>query len=798
MTPELWTRAKELYFALAALPPDERTAELARRCPDEALRRAVAPLLGGGGMPADFLERPALGESFGAVQAIARGGAPEQPDQTVGSQLGAYRVESRIGAGGMGAVYLASRSDGQFEQRVAIKVVRRGLDTEDTLQRFRRERQLLAQLRHPNIATLTDGGVGPDGRPYLVMEYVEGRPIDRYCREEALPIDARLALFSTVCGAVHFAHQNLVVHRDIKPGNILVTREGVPKLLDFGIAKVLRPDHDDPADATISERRLLTPGYASPEQVRGEPVSTASDVYSLGVVLYELLTGEAPYRFHTDSDEEVRRVVCEIDPPAPAVSARRTGDASPREREEISRKLKGDLDNIVLMAMRKEPDRRYASAEQFAADIRRYLDGHPVLARPSSFAYRASKFARRNSLAVVAGAALAVAVTAGAGGVVWQAQVARGQRDRALAAQHETEEINQFLQSILQSANAFTGQGKDVTVREVLEGAADRARVELADHPAVLAPALASIGSTYTSLGLYEEAEPLLRQALGLARALPPASGDLPARLNDLATLLYETGRFDEAERLLREALDYETALSGRQTEVVALTRNNLGAVLRAAGRHDEAEAEMREALALRRRLFGPDDLTVAETLNNLGNILRMRGDLAGAEELVQESLRIRTKALGETHPLVAQSMSNLAVLVHSQNDLDRAEPLYARALGLLTAALGEEHPDRASTLSMYGVLQRMRGDYAAAEALLREAVEMRALALPLNDPRLLRTRVELGLCLSQAGRHDEAIEQLTLAMRAAADEQSLAAAREALAAAYEAAGRPAEAAKYR
>lgn len=795
MTPETWARAKELYFELAGTPAARRMEELSRRGADEEVRRVVRSLLEGGSPPEGFLEQPALGASFDALSALD---APdgEGPDPAIGVRLGPFVIQSRIGLGGMGAVYLASRADGQFEQRVAVKIVKRGLDTEDIVHRFRRERQLLAHLQHPNIAALVDGGVTPDGRPYLAMEHVDGLPIDRYCAEHRLTVEKRLRLFCTVCAAVHYAHQNLVVHRDLKPGNILVTADGTPKLLDFGIAKVLGADDDRP-DVTASERRMLTPGYASPEQVLGLPVSTASDIYSLGVVLYNLLTGEAPYRFTTGAHEEVRRVVCELDPPPPALTASktRTGDAPPGE--DLSRRLRGDLDNIVLMAMRKEPDRRYASAEQLAADLRRHLDGHPVIARPSTFGYRAAKFVRRNAIGVVAAAAVALAMIAGAAGVAWQWRIARAQRDAAIIAHREADEVNAFLQSILQSANAYSGSGHDVTVRELLEGAAERARDDLRDHPVVLSSALGAIGSAYTSLGVYEEAEPLLRQALEIARQHPAVTTHLHDRLNDMGTLLYHTGELEEAEALVREALEHEVAWGGPRSEGVGRTLNNLGAVLRASDRLDEAETTLRQALEIRREALGPEDIAVAETLNNLGNVLRLNGDLAGAEELVTESLAIREQSLGEAHALTAQSLSNLAVLVHTRGDLDRAEPLYTRALRLLEVAVGPTHPSRASTIFAYAMLKRARAANAEAEPLLREAIELRTATMTPGDPRMIGMRLELAACLADLGRRDEAIAELGATLEAA-DEATKPAIRERLAQAYEAAGRPEEAAKYR
>src|SRR5262245_4976818 len=414
MKPERWEQIQSLYYAAREGDLGLRAALLDEACAgDESLRLEVESLLASDEQAGDFLNTPAMKI---ATEEIAE----ERARSLVGRQLGHYRLLSQLGAGGMGEVYLAARADDQYRKQVAIKLVKRGMDTDNILRRFRQERQILAALDHPNIARLLDGGVSEDGLPYFVMEYITGAPITEYCDSHQLSTEARLKLFRQVCAAVHYAHQNLVVHRDLKPGNILVTEEGAPRLLDFGIAKVFNPELASPTlDLTAPEMRLMTPEYASPEQVRGEPITTASDIYSLGVVLYELLTGHHPYRTGNLPPSEIIRIVCEKEPEKPSVIIGRVeeipGPDGPRpitpesvsrtregQQEKLRRQLVGDVDNIVLMALRKEPERRYSSVMQFSEDIRRHLEGLPVIARKDTLGYRSAKFLQRHKAGVAA------------------------------------------------------------------------------------------------------------------------------------------------------------------------------------------------------------------------------------------------------------------------------------------------------------------------------------------------------------------------------------------------------------
>src|SRR5581483_1391758 len=407
MRSDYWDRVANLFESAADLSPVEQKHFLDSACTGDAELRAEM----------DALLASDRKNGAGISAAVASEASLVFDSPRPGDRLGPYRVVREIGRGGMGAVYLATRDDNQFHKQVAIKIVKRGMDTAEVLARFRYERQILANLEHPYIASLYDGGTTADGRPFFAMEYVEGRPVDAYCRDRAIDIAARCRLFLRICEAVSHAHRNLVIHRDLKPGNILITEQETPKLLDFGLAKLLARDTDPQITAAMA--RHFTPGYASPEQVLGLPVTTSTDVYSLGAILYELLTGEPAHRFSENSEQEMRRVICETAPPAPRA---------------VVRDLDPDLDNSVLMAMRKEPERRYASVDQFAADLRNYLESRPVLARKDSLIYRSAKFAGRNRLALAAGAAVVASLLAGM--VVAFSQVREARTARQIAEQN--------------------------------------------------------------------------------------------------------------------------------------------------------------------------------------------------------------------------------------------------------------------------------------------------------------------------------------------------------------------------
>lgn len=760
-----WPELDAIFAAALDLEPPDRPGFLDRSCgDDDELRRELERLLAAAGACSDFLEdRDPLLERL----ADARRGA-DRSGSEVGRRIGSYRLIEEIGRGGMGMVYLAERADRQFEQRVALKLLGGWVRAPAELRRFQRERQILARLQHPHIARLLDGGVTEDGRPYFVMDYVDGIAIDRYCDERRLDVRHRLQMFLDVCAAVEFAHRNLVVHRDLKPGNVLVTAEGRPKLLDFGIAKLLHEDQGEPTDAvTRTGLRPMTPEYASPEMVSGEPVGTASDVYQLGVLLYQLLAGRSPYRLQRRTMAEIERMVRTTDAekpsgvvtrPAAAESADPLLDQVARARnttpDRLSRRLRGDLDNIVLTALRKEPERRYGSVEQLAEDVRRHLEGRPVRARPDTLRYRSAKFVQRHRFGVGTGALAAVLVVGFAIAMARQAQRTARERDKA-------EQVTQFIVDLFQhsdpDAEAAT-PGDTLTVRRVLEEGAQRMRTELLDQPAVRASLLAAIGGVYRSLGLYDEARPLLEEALALRRhILDPDDPELGNSLSELGLLLLDQRDPAAAEPLLHEALRITRATRGERDLTTATRLNDYAVALHTQGRLAEAEALYRAALAIQRTTPGPPNKEYPIALTNLGWILIGRDDYAAADSAFSEALDIRRRIHPPGHPRIANSLSSLAYLRNLEGRYAEAEALAREALQLRRALYGDAHQSVAEALLALANSVARQGRLGEAESLYRESLAVYQETIGAETPDAARALSELGLVLSSAGRTGEA-----------------------------------------
>jgi serine/threonine-protein kinase len=756
-----WEELSRLFEQAAELTGASRSAFLDETCgDDDGLRCKLEQMLAADALDDDFIAPPARAAT------VLSGGEPAAPDHALlGREVGPWRLERLLGSGGMGDVFLARRVDRTFEKSVALKALKRGLDTDELLRRFDHERRALAALEHPGIARLLDAGALQDGRPYLVMEHVDGVPIDRYCDEHELDTTARIRLFLEVCRALTHAHGHLVLHCDLKPANILVTPDGHPKLLDFGVAKLL----DDGTDALTrtGAQRPMTLEYVSPEALHGQPLSTASDVYSLGVVLYELLAGCSPYRY--DTRHELRRAITETEPVRPSTARREPGADDARGLRR--RRLSGDLDTIVLMALRKEPERRYATVDQLAEDLLRHLGGLPVRARPATWSYVAGKFVTRHRWGLLGAAAVLLSLAAGVVGVSWRAEELGRERDRALSAQAQAlsaqaeaesaqaqaESVTGFLEDVLASPGPDQ-LGREGSLLDVLEHASKEVERRFGDQPLVEASVRTVLGRTWLTLGRLDEAAPQLERALALREEQLPAGHPLLAdSLDDLGQLRFAQREPRQALPLLERALDGWRASAGARSVQAAQALNDIGATLNALGESARAEQLLGEALDIRQELLGPDDPALAETLTNLALCYRARGASPENERAVREALRIRRAAFGSQHRLVAQSLSNLAVSCMYDGRYEEAAGLLDEGLEVLRELLGDEHPEVATALVNLGSLHQIRGDYDAAARALGEAASIRRGLFPPGHLSVVSTEVRQGIALVLLGRLAEA-----------------------------------------
>ncbi len=719
-----WQAIDRLFDAALERPPAERAAFVEAAAGDRGLIDAVMALLQAEQDSQGRFESPSIPVSdVFAAQTAAGGSGPRT--------IGPYTVVRELGRGGMGTVYLAEREGDGFTQRVAIKVLRRGMDTEDVLRRFVTERRILASLSHPNIARLYDGGAVEDGRPYLVMEFVEGEPIAEYCDGRRRSLRQRLELALEVTAAVSAAHASLVVHRDLKPSNILVTAEGHVKLLDFGIAKLLDADGDT---HTRTGLFLLTPDHASPEQLRGEPVTTRTDVYQLGVLLFELATGRPPYEQASRSAEGLKTMAGRPDAPRPSTAAQTGPDAATRARArgttpaQLRRLLAGDLDTIIGKALQAEPERRYASVEALAGDIRCVLDGRPVSARPVTLAYRTRMFLRRRPW--VAPAAGAAAVFAG----LYLTTLARhttaleAERDTATRSADRAQQVQRFLVELFASASPYTPadpvRGRQITVVEALDVGTERLRASLTERPEVRASILSAIAQVYQDLGVLDRARPLREEALALQTALHgPSSREVRDSLGGLALVRGELGELEAAHALHEQRLALAEAARPVDPAEVADARIRLGRHLIGVSREQAAEPYLRAVLD------GPDAgslpaIVRIEATRALADVHRDLDRLEDSERAARRAIELADASLGAGSVAGALSRGTLAQTLGLMGRLEEADALFTEALATLERTLGATHAHRLATMSNLSVLRLNAGNLAGAEALLRETVE--------------------------------------------------------------------------
>ncbi|MCW5965128.1 MAG: serine/threonine protein kinase [Bryobacterales bacterium] len=781
MATQRWQQMRALFDAAVETPPGQRKEYLRANCGDANLRREVEALLAEAAEEDTAIREVISGEAARIV-------APQTP-----ASIGPYTLLRELGQGGMGTVYLAERR-GEFRQEVAVKVATRCQADHTLLARFRAERQILANLHHPNIAQVLDGGSTDDGTPYVVMEYVDGEPITVYCKRKRLSVDARLRLFRRACEAVHFAHQNLVVHRDIKPANLLVTPQGEPKLLDFGIAKLLDAEASG-VDAIKTEAAaiMMTPAYASPEQIRGKSITTASDVYALGVLLYELLTGKRPFLSTESESYGLQKAICEDDPPRPSM---------------LAKGLSRDLDAIVLKAMRKRPADRYASVEQLSADIGRHLNCYPVHARNRTWQYHTSRFLRRNRAFAPVAAAFILLIGAALAGLNFQARETASQRDRAVAALRQAESaqrlaeerrlaaernellaqdfsaraaraeiqaieeatrardeaaasgaVARFLEDLFRDADPMASNQRDVTAAGLLRRGAQRVKLELANEPAMRARLQDSIGLAYLAIGDSAEAETLIEESLATRRRLFGESHVETARsLHSMGKIFGNRGDYPNATASLERAISIFEA-EGPSAELDAanaLAKLADLALVRSA--HLDANAAFQKVLLLSRKNPVEMQQPLRAALRGLANLASRQGRYADGEVLVRESLSLSRKIYGDSHPETAIDWGALGLVLREHGRFPEAAVALDNAAKIYMGSLGPDHPNLSSIYNNLATIAYALGDYATAERNFIEAHRIRSKASGPDEATSLRMLNNIGVVRFQQRDFDGAL----------------------------------------
>jgi serine/threonine-protein kinase len=721
MDSKRWSQIQTLFEQVLEMPAENRQSFLQEKCAnDDDLYNEVTSLINADDNVHELLEGLAI-DTF--IKVI------DEP-LSEGSNVGPYTIVKKLAAGGMGYVYLAKRSDGHFEQETALKILKKGLDSQQVLRRFEQEKQILARLNHPNIARLLDAGLTDDGRPWFSMEYIDGLPITRFCDHNKLTITKRLRLFQAVCETVAFAHRNLVVHRDLKPSNIMVTNNGEVKLLDFGISKVLEEENHD--QITLTGQFILTPEYAAPEQFSGGANSVSSDIYQLGVVLYELIKGKRPFNFENLSPIEIHNKLL-LNNPEPLDNPDKQEIQQLCVARSISenvfkKELKSDLSFICRKALRKEPELRYLNADELKKDINKYLRFLPVSARQGSFSYAAKKYLRRNrtvlSISVVF---LSLIVTI----ISYYATRLASERDTARLEAEKAIEISKFLSEIFEVSDPSQSLGEKITARELLDKGAQRIKNELKTHPETQAALMYTAGNVYLNLGLIDQGGELIRVSLKIRKVLyGDVHKDVSLSLSALTKYYLEKGEIDSSELVTREKIKISKQLFGELHPDVALGYNDLALIGAEKGDLTLADSMNRRALEIRRQFLGEEHMDVAESLNNLGSALINSGRVHEAESLFLQSLEIRKNLIGDEHPLIADIYGNLGLVYAELGAYQKADSLYNLMLQLNVRFYGDVSPKVAWVYQDLAYLYGKQLRYREAIPFIKKAVYIREVTL--------------------------------------------------------------------
>lgn len=695
-------------------------------------------------------------------------------DVNIGEAIaGKYKLVEELGKGGMGIVYKAEQIK-PVKRGVALKVIKLGMDTDQVVARFETERQALAVMDHPNIAKVFDAGATERGRPYFVMELVQGIPIAEYCDKHKLRTRERLELFMPVCQAVQHAHQKGVIHRDLKPSNVIVSVQEdkpIPKIIDFGIAKATGHRLTERTLFTEQGQLIGTPEYMSPEQAEmsGLDVDTRTDIYSLGVMLYELLVGVLPFDPKTIREagfSEIQRVIRETEPPKASTRLSKLRDtqtsiAEHRRTDPVSlqRQLKGDLDWITMKAMSKDRTQRYASASELASDIMRHLKHDPILASPPSTIYRIRKYVRRHKTGVVAAALVVLAMVIGITGTSIGLVKARLAEKRAKTEAETSQQVSDFLVDLFKVSDPSEAKGNTITAREILDQGANKIATSLQDQPPIQARMMDTIGEVYMNLGLYKQSAPLLEKAFELRQEVFGENHiEVAESLYNLSLLCAEEAKYDEAENLGKRSLTIREKVLGPEHPDTAEGLSNLGEIYRKMGKFDEAESFFRRSLDIREKALEPEHVDVASSLNSLANVAQHQGKYDLAEPLYKRALKIWEKALGKDDLKVANCLNNLGLLYWKQDKFTEAEYLYKRCLSIKERIYGSDHPEVALSLHNLGLLYSTQGRFTEAESLYRRSIRIEEKTRGPDHPDVALKLDSLAILFCRHGKFEESI----------------------------------------
>ncbi len=766
-----WTEIESILDIVLQLPAGEREKYICKNYSERPLlRKELVALLNSIEKSQHLFDEAELVRENMYGDITAENAEKSYQDSLIGTKIGNYRIVELISSGGMGSIYFAKRDDGMFDRCVALKLIRRGMDTPNNIARFEKERNILAGLNHANIANLIDGGVTDFGMPYLVMEFVDGKPIDEYADEKRLTLKERIKLIITICNAVQYAHNNMVIHRDLKPANIFVNNNGKVKILDFGIAKLVEEGISKQDEQTHQTQFLLTPNYASPEQLLGNKVSTASDTYAIGVLLYRLLTGCSPFDLQDKNLIQLQQIILNQSPPPPSVQLSRlqkteAEKTSPQRSESLQRiktELKRDLDAIILKALRKEQERRYLTASALADDLGRYLNNKPVKAHSGNFRYKTGKLLRRNYKAVTAAAMFLIAAVSFG---FWHTAKIADERNLAQQEAAKAAQVSSLLFELFEASEPGEALGDTISAQELLQRGLKRAEL-LDEQPLLKAQMYNVIGRVFYKLGNFKEAKPLLEGAISIQKQhYGPGHPETAISRAALGALIGAQGDYKAAAEILSESLDFFDKNRASDLHSLASIKSDLAYTLRRQGNFKEADRLFRETYDVLLRNLGPNHIQTQNIKHSIGSNLFNMGYYEEAEQIYREVLSIRRELLGDDHPDLAISKNSLAALLMLLGRFDESEKLFYEAYNIRLRSLGPAHPRTMLTQNNLAILKRDKGSFVESEKLFENVLAIRRLNLGEDHASTAITRFALGELYILMNLPEDALSQFELAL---------------------------------